>query len=224
MVHMTPDTPLDAIGVRVLGSLIEKQITTPANYPLTLNALTAACNQTSNRDPVLGLEEAAVLDSLAELTRRSLVRQVYRSDSRAKRYRHLVPETLNLHDAETAVLCVLMLRGAQTAGEIRTRTARLFEFRDLAHVDITLQTLMTLPEPLVAQLPRQPGQKEVRYAHLLAGEPEADAPHAAAEPAAAEPAPAAASRLETLEEEVASLRSEVAELRSLLEDFRRQFE
>jgi uncharacterized protein len=220
---MTLDSPLDDIAVRVLGSLIEKQITTPGNYPLTLNALTAACNQTSNRDPVMTLEEAAVLDSLEELTRRMLVRSVYRSDSRAKRYRHLVPETLNLHEAETAVMCVLTLRGSQTVGEIRTRTARLFEFRDLAHVDVTLQTLMTLPVPLVAQLPRQPGQKEVRYAHLLAGEPAIDAapalPGQAAQPEAAEPG-----RLEMLEQEVASLRSELTELRAVLEEFRRQFE
>jgi uncharacterized protein len=219
---MTLDSPLDAIAVRILGSLIEKQITTPANYPLTLNALTTACNQTSNRDPVMTLEEAAVLDSLEDLSGRMLVRAVYRSDSRAKRYRHLVPETLKLHEAETAVMCVLMLRGAQTVGEIRTRTARLFEFRDLAHVDLTLQTLMTLPVPLVAQLPRQPGQKEVRYAHLLAGEPEMDAPATlgpAAQPEAAEPG-----RLEMLEQEVASLRSELTELRAVLEEFRRQFE
>jgi uncharacterized protein len=227
---MTQDLPLDATGVRVLGSLIEKQITTPANYPLTLNALTAACNQSSNRDPVLALEEAAVLDSLEDLTRRSLVRSVYRSDSRAKRYRHLMPEALNLHDAETAVMCVLMLRGAQTVGEIRTRTARLFEFRDLAHVEVTLQTLMNLTVPLVAQLPRQAGQKEVRYAHLLAGEPEPDAMRT--EDGAtlrgpddtAAPAPAAPSRLDVLEQDVASLRTELAEVRALLEDFRREFE
>jgi uncharacterized protein len=220
---MTLDSPLDATAVRILGSLIEKQITTPANYPLTLNALTAACNQTSNRDPVMTLEEAAVLDSLEELTRRMLVRSVYRSDSRAKRYRHLLPETLSLHAAETAVMCVLMLRGAQTVGEIRTRTARLFEFRDLAHVDVTLETLMTLAEPLVVQLPRQPGQKEVRYAHLLAGEPEVDVatapPGPPAQPEAAEPG-----RLEALEQDVATLRSELTELRAVLEEFRRQFE
>jgi uncharacterized protein len=221
---MTVDLPLDAVGVRVLGSLIEKQITTPANYPLTLNALTAACNQSSNRDPVLALDEAVVLAGLEDLTRRSLVRLVYRSDSRAKRYRHLVPETLNLHDAETAVMCVLMLRGPQTTGEIRTRTARLFEFRDLAHVDITLQTLMNLSEPLVVQLPRQAGQKEVRYAHLLAGEAEAEAVRTVAEPVAPEPPTADHSRLDALEQDVASLQAELTDLRALLDDFRRQFE
>jgi uncharacterized protein len=215
------ESPLDAVDVRVLGSLIEKEITTPDNYPLTLNAVVTACNQTSNRDPVLALDEATVLQSLEELGRRSLVRAVHRSDARARRYRQVLSESFSLHAAETAVLCVLMLRGAQTAGEIRTRSARLFEFADLALVDITLQALMTLSTPLVAQLPRRAGQKEVRYAHLLSGEPpqEVDAPVQAAAADPEEPG-----RLEALEQAVASLRAEVAELRALLEDFRRQFE
>jgi uncharacterized protein YceH (UPF0502 family) len=211
--------PLDAVGVRVLGALMEKESTTPDNYPLTLNALVAACNQTSNRDPVLSLDEAAVSQSLQELARRSLAREVYRSDSRAKRYRHLMVDTMHLHPAETAVLCVLMLRGAQTTGEIRTRTARLFEFRDLAHVDVTLDTLMTLPAPLVARLPRAPGQKEVRYAHLLSGEPQVQT--------TAAPAPAGPpedDRVDMLEQDVASLRAEIRELREQLDEFRRQFQ
>lgn len=212
--------PLDAVGVRVLGSLLEKESTTPDNYPLTLNALVAACNQTSNRDPVMALDEATVSASLADLSRRSLAREVHRSDSRAKRYRHLVSETMKLHPAESAVMCVLMLRGAQTAGEIRSRTARLFEFRDLPHVDVTLQALMTLPAPLVAQLPRRPGQKEVRYAHLLSGEPAAET----AEPGPASPDPVRGDRVEALEEEVASLRDEMSELRAQFEEFRRQFQ
>jgi len=215
------ESHVDVIGVRVLGSLIEKEITTPDNYPLTLNALTAACNQTSNRDPVLELDAATVSKSLEDLGRRSLVRAVHRSDSRARRYRHQMSETLNLHAAETAVMCVLMLRGAQTAGEIRTRAARLFEFTDLAHVDITLQALMTLSAPLVAQLPRRPGQKEVRYVHLLSGEPqmEANTPEQGAAEDLVE-----TGRVEVLEHAVTSLREEVAELRALLEEFRRQFE
>jgi uncharacterized protein YceH (UPF0502 family) len=203
----------------VLGSLIEKEITTPDNYPLTLNALTAACNQTSNRDPVLKVDEATVSNSLEDLARRSLVRGVHRSDSRVLRYRHLMAESLKLHPAEIAVLCVLMLRGAQTAGEIRTRTARLHEFPDLAHLDVTLRALMTLSTPLVAQLPRRPGQKEVRYAHLLSGEPQADTPeHGAAEDVVE------TSRLEAIEQEVASLRAEMAELRARFEEFRREFQ
>jgi uncharacterized protein len=211
--------PLDPVSVRVLGSLVEKESTTPDNYPLTLNALVGACNQTSNRDPVLALDDATVAQAIAELSRRSLVREVYRSDSRAKRYRHLMAETMKLHAAESAVLCVLMLRGAQTTGEIRTRTGRLFEFRDLAHVDVTLQALMTLTEPLVAQLPRRPGQKEVRYAHLLSGEPQPEATEAAV---AADPVES--DRITPLEQEVASLRAEVTSLREQFEEFRRQFQ
>ncbi len=208
---------LDLVAVRVLGSLIEKEITTPDNYPLTLNALVAACNQTSNRDPVMALDEPAVADTLAELAQRGLAREVHRSDSRAKRYRQTLSDALSLHPAETAVLDVLMLRGPQTPGEIRTRTARLFEFRDVPHVEVTLQSLATLSNPLVVQLPRRPGQKELRYAHLLSGEP-------AAEP---EPAPAAAAaprpdRVGALEGEVQSLRADVAQLRAQLEEVRRE--
>jgi uncharacterized protein YceH (UPF0502 family) len=213
------DSPLDVVGVRVLGSLIEKEITTPDNYPLTLNALVAACNQTSNRDPVLAVDEPSVSKSLEDLSRRSLVREVHRTDSRAKRYRHLMSESMNLHPAETAVMCVLMLRGAQTAGEIRTRTARLIEFRDLTHLDVTLQALMTLPIPLVAQLPRRPGQKEVRYAHLLSGEPQAETTDLS--PAVD---PAEADRVEALEHAVDLLRAEMAELRARFEEFRREFQ
>jgi uncharacterized protein len=213
------ESPLDVVAVRVLGSLIEKEITTPDNYPLTLNALTAACNQTTNRDPVLELDEATVARSLEDLSRRSLVRAVHRSDSRARRYRHLMTESMHLHPAEIAVMCVLMLRGTQTAGEIRTRTARLFQFDDLAQLDVTLQTLMTLSQPLVAQLPRQPGQKEVRYAHLLSGEPQIETPERGAAEEPAEP-----DRIEALEHALASLRAEMEELRARFEDFRRQFQ
>lgn len=210
------ENPIDITGVRVLGSLIEKESTTPDNYPLTLNALTAACNQTSNRDPVLDLDEATVARSLADLARRDLVKDVQRHDSRVKRYRHLMAETLRLHQPEIAAMCVLMLRGPQTTGEIRTRSARLYEFPDLARVELALQALMSLTKPLVAQLPRRPGQKEVRYAHLLSGEPqlpEADS--------AAPPAPARETRVEALEREVASLRSELTELRTQFDEFRR---
>jgi hypothetical protein len=213
------DSPLDAVAVRVLGSLIEKEVTTPDNYPLTLNALVVACNQTSNRDPVLVVEEASVSNAIEELSRRSLVRAVHRSDSRVRRYRHLMAESLNLHAAEIAIMCVLMLRGAQTVGEIRTRTARLFEFAELALVDVTLQALMTLPTPLVARLPRRPGQKEVRYAHLFSGEPQAET--AEAGPVMGAPAD---DRVETLENEIAALRTEMAELRAQFEAFRREFQ
>src|SRR5688500_17641278 len=218
------ERPLDAVAVRVLGALIEKQLTTPDNYPLTLNALTAACNQTSNRDPVMNLDEATVLSSLDVLARHALARAVHKSDSRALRYRHLMLETFHLHQPELAVMCVLMLRGPQTSGEIRTRTTRMSEFVELAHVEITLEALITLsPQPLVVQLPRLPGQKEVRYAHLLSGEPEiADTP-AALDVSVAEPR-ARNDRIEALEHDVAALRAELAELRAQLEEFRREFQ
>ncbi len=214
------ESPLDPVAIRVLGSLIEKEITTPDNYPLTLNALVAACNQTSNRDPVMALDEPGVTDTLAELSRLGLAREVHRSDSRVKRYRQTLSEALSLHPAETAVMCVLMLRGPQTPGEVRTRTARLFDFRDVPHVEVTLQSLATLSDPLVVQLPRRPGQKEVRYAHLLAGAPPVDV----------EPAPRAgpvaradaAARIGALEEEMESLRAEVVQLRGLLQEVRRE--
>ncbi len=213
---------VDAVGVRILGALVEKEHTTPDNYPLTLNALVAACNQTSNRDPVLSLDEATVARSVEALSRRNLVRELYRSDSRVKRYRHGLADTMHLHPAEIAVMSVLMLRGGQTVGEIRTRTARVFQFRDLPHVDVTLQSLMTMSTPLVAQLPRRPGQKEVRYAHLLSGEPEdaqtrEDAPSSADE--AADP-----DRVGALENAVMDLQKELAELRSMFDQFRTQFE
>lgn len=202
---------------------MEKGATTPDNYPLTLNALVTACNQTSNRDPVLALDEAAVMQGLKELMRRSLAREVHRSDSRAKRYRHLVEETLHLHPPEVAALCVLLLRGAQTVGEIRTRTSRLFAFPDLAHVGITLDSLMSLEPPLVVELPRRPGQKEARYTHLLAGPPEDQDGDAPDSPDAGAAADARTDRVEALEQAVDSLRSELAGLRREFDDFRGQF-
>ena len=212
------ESPLDSAAVRVLGSLIEKEITTPDNYPLTLNSLVAACNQSSNREPVLSLDEATVAHTLEDLRKRSLVRAVQRSDSRVMRYRHLLTESMTLSAAETAALCVLMLRGAQTVGEIKTRTARLYEFPDLGAVEATLEGLIERqPAALVARLPRRPGQKEVRFAHLLAGEPEQDA--TAAMPDAQQP-----ERIDTLEQSVDALRAEVAELRARFEEFRREFQ
>jgi hypothetical protein len=166
------------------------------------------------------VDESAVSKALADLIRRNLVHEVHRSDSRAKRYRQVMAETMSLHPAEIALLCVLMLRGPQTTGEIRTRSGRLFEFRDLKHVEVTLDALMTLPAPLVAQLPRQPGQKEVRYAHLLSGEPQVTV--------SPEPAPIAVDsdpdRVAALEHAVDSLRTELAELRAAFDRFREQFQ
>jgi uncharacterized protein YceH (UPF0502 family) len=217
--------PLDDVGVRILGALIEKKFTTPDNYPLTLNALTAACNQTTNRDPVMELDEAAGKRSLDELARRSLVRGVHRGDSRAMRYREELSETLHLHQPELAALCVLLLRGPQTPGEIRTRSARMFEFSEPRHVEVTLESLITLSAPLVTLLPRRPGQKEARYTHLLAGAPQLDTTDEVEAAASATPrAPSSGDRIEALERDVEALRAEVAELRAQLEGFRRQFE
>jgi uncharacterized protein len=218
------DNPLDDTAVRVLGSLIEKEITTPDNYPLTLNSLVAACNQTTNREPVMALDEAAVTASLNDLKTRGLVREVYRSDSRAKRYRQVMSETMSLHAPEVAVMCVLMLRGPQTSGEIKTRAARMFDFIDLSHVEVTLNALMTMTSPLVFQLPRRPGQKEVRYAHLLSGEPDIESLPPVSAAAGPERAQPRADRVQELELAVESLRAEVAELRSRFEEFSRQFQ
>ena len=219
------DHPLDDVGVRILGALIEKEFTTPDNYPLTLNSLTAACNQTSNRDPVMELDEATVKRGLDDLAARSLVRGVHRGDSRAMRYREELSLTLHLHQPELAALCVLLLRGPQTPGEIRTRAARIFEFSEPRHVEVTLESLMALATPLVALLPRRRGQKEARYAHLLSGEPPVDTTEEAdVVPSAAARPPAAGERIEALETEVGALRAEVAELRAQLAAFRKQFE
>jgi uncharacterized protein len=224
---VTVDTPLDAIAIRVLGSLIEKEITTPDNYPLSLNALMAACNQTSNRDPVLALDERTISRSLDDLRRRSLARGMQRADSRVTKYQHLANEAMALDAAELAVMCVLMLRGQQTAGEIKTRTARLYDFRDVAHVDATLEGLITrLPSSLVTRLPRRAGQKEVRYAHLLSGDVivDATADDAHVTEIGESRSDAPPGRLDALEHAVNSLRAEVADLRAQLDEFRRAFQ
>jgi uncharacterized protein YceH (UPF0502 family) len=213
------DTPLDAVAVRVLGSLIEKEITTPDNYPLSLNALVAACNQSSARDPVMELDEMSVSRSINDLRQRSLARGEQRSDSRVMRYRQLMSERMNLDAPELAVMAVLMLRGPQTAGEIKGRANRLFDFRDLNEVETTLEALIRRhPAPLVARLPRRPGQKDARYAHLLSGEVAAEAGVEAA------PRASDVSRLDALEQAVNALRAELIDLRSQVDEFRREFQ
>lgn len=228
--------PLEPVAVRVLGALIEKEFATPDNYPLTLKSLISACNQSSNRDPVMELDETAVLRGLEELGRRRWAREVL-SGRRVKRYREEIGETLHLHRPELAILSVLLLRGPQTVGEIKTRTNRLFEFIDLGHVEITLDSLADLPTPLVVGLPRSPGQKENRWTHLLGGAPEVD-PAESVEPAEAPDRRSGGSsrgnagsghggesdRIQSMEVEIASLREEVARLREDLDAFRRQFE
>jgi uncharacterized protein YceH (UPF0502 family) len=219
--------PLDETEIRVLGALLEKARTTPDNYPLSLNALTAACNQASNREPVMSLAETEVSAALDRLRRRSLVRAIVRSGAGVTKYMHLMDEAMGLVNRQLAVLGVLMLRGPQTSGELRTRTQRLHEYDDVADVEAALEGLASREPPLVLRLPRRPGQREERWAHLLAGADAAQAAGASDGPAATEPrAPVAADddRVTKLEAELASLRQEVADLRGELAAFRRQFE
>jgi uncharacterized protein YceH (UPF0502 family) len=220
---MTVIDPLSEVEVRIVGSLIEKESTTPDNYPLSLNALTNACNQTSNRDPVVAYDEDMVLHAVEALRKRNLVRAVQQSGSRVMKYRHMMADTMLLEPRQAAALCVLMLRGPQTVGEIKTRTERLASFDSLEQVEATLNELIQRQAgALVTRLPRRPGQKEARYAHLLAGEVFVDAE--ALEPEAPVRASTSPDRIAALEQTVAELRSEVAELRGQLEAFRRQFE
>lgn len=159
---------LDAVEIRILGSLLEKQRTTPDTYPLTLNALRLACNQSTNRDPVVDFDEVTIQDALQRLHRRELTRVASGHGSRASKYRHLLAETLTLSDAEAALLCVLLLRGDQTPGELKQRTERLHPFTDLAAVEDDLTRMSE--RGLVARLERRPGEKQVRFRHLLAGD------------------------------------------------------
>lgn len=209
--------------IRVLGSLIEKQITTPEYYPLTLHSLTAACNQKNNRNPVMSLTESEVERALDSLRERNLAYVFHGSTSRVPKFKHVAPEILQLNPAELAVMCVLMLSGAQTVGEIRTRGSRLHEFSSLEEVDETLRGLSAREsEPLVVKLPRQPGQKDARYVHLLAGAVEAEQPsHELPTNRVSRSSP---DRIEKLEQQVEALNAEVEGLRKQLEEFRKQFE
>ena len=209
--------------VRVLGSLIEKDITTPEYYPLSLNALVNACNQKTNRDPVMQLDEDAVRNALDGLQEQRMAGPARGADSRVTKYEQRLQEVFNFTRAEIAVLCVLLLRGPQTPGELRGRTERLHRFEALEDVQSALQKLMQREPRLVKVLPRQPGTKESRYAHLLAGDVvEEEAPGQAG--AALERNPANAERIAWLEDEVADLRREVAGVKDQLERFRKQFE
>jgi uncharacterized protein YceH (UPF0502 family) len=209
--------------VRVLGSLIEKDITTPEYYPMSLNALVNACNQKTNRDPVMQLDEDAVRDALDGLQQHRMAGPARGADSRVTKYEQRLQELFNFTRPEVAVLCVLLLRGPQTPGELRGRAERMHRFEALDDVQSALQKLMQREPPLAKVLPRQPGTKESRYAHLFAGDvAEAEAPVPAS--AAGERNPADAGRITRLEGEVAELRQEVAEVKEQLEKFRKQFE
>jgi len=215
---------LDDIEVRVLGSLIEKELTTPEYYPLSLNSITNACNQKSNRDPVMALAEEDVVRALDSLRLKQLV--VLSADGgRVPKYRHLLAEKMGLLPAEQAIICELQVRGPQTVGELRTRGERMHPFGDLAAVEEVLQELLQREKPLIALLPRQPGRKEGRYAQLFSGMPDVIVEEHGAAPEAARVRVAAENnRIAKLEEEVTALRDEVADLRRMVDEFKRQFE
>jgi uncharacterized protein len=203
----------DAVEIRVVGCLVEKQRTTPDAYPLSLNALRLACNQATNRDPVVAYDEATVSGALRRLALRGWTRLASGAGSRARKYRHLLPEALDVDDEELALLAVLMLRGAQTPGELKQRSERLHAFAGLPEVHEALERL--LERELVVRHPRRPGQKEDRYEQLPAGG--AEVLDEETEPAYLSPAVAADDdRLERLERELQDLRSEVAKLREAL--------
>ncbi|BBA68781.1 YceH family protein [Geobacter sulfurreducens] len=215
---------LNDVEVRVIGCLIEKELATPEYYPLTLNSLTTACNQKSNRDPVMALEESDVVRALDGLKMKHVAIQAADS-GRVPRYRHILSERLRFSPAELAVLAELLLRGPQTLGELRTRAERMHPFADLAAVEQVLGELAERTPPLVMRLPRQPGRKESRFAHLLAGEPDLSAEERPAPPEGARlQVMAENERIAALESEVAALRAEVAELRQVMQEFRSQFE
>jgi len=226
------DYQLNDIEARVLGALIEKEITTPEYYPLSLNALVNACNQKSNREPVMNLDEDAVRGALRSLSDQFMARSAG-GDSRVAKYEHRVNELFNFHRHEIAVLCVLLLRGPQTLGELRARTERLYAFEDLDSVHSAINLLMKREPPLVAVLPRQPGTKESRYMHLLSGSladsaasttGTAQREHYTAATPQRESDSARSARITSLESEVAALRQELADLREQFAAFRKQFQ
>ncbi len=206
---------LDAVEGRVVGSLIEKQLTTPQQYPLSLNSLTLACNQTSNRDPVASYAESEVQTALDSLKAKGLVRFVLPSHGRSVvRYRHVLDEKLALDARQLSLVAVLLLRGPQTVGELRTRTERMADFDGLSQVESDLEGLTRWEDPVVARLPRRPGQKEERWIQLLCDEPEAATREVGVE--AVERPASDGTQLSELRAEVAALREEVADLREEL--------
>ncbi len=224
----TPIPPLSSIEVRILGALIEKEITTPEYYPPTLNALLAACNQKNNRAPVLALDEEALARGIVSLQDKGLLESFAGAGARALKYRERLCARLALKPDERAILCELLLRGPQTAGELRSRAERMHPFASTEEVQAAVARLAAHPDgPLAAELPRQPGQKETRIGHLLG-----DQPHAAEPPPSADlpPPPAVAAareeaaRIAALEARVAALENEIAELKAGFAAFKSQFE
>jgi uncharacterized protein len=216
---------LTPIEIRLLGSLIEKQITTPEYYPLTLNSLTAACNQKNNRNPVTSYAESEVDDALSSLRDKNLAYVFHGSTSRVPKYKHVVPEVMHLSPPEVAVMCVLMLSGPQTIGEIRTRGARLYEFAGLEEVEQTLRELGNKDdEPMVVKLPRQSGQKDARFTHLLSGEPEVETIAEATNTGRTARRAEDSERITKLEEQLETLAQQVETLSTQFAEFKKQFE
>jgi uncharacterized protein YceH (UPF0502 family) len=214
---------LNEVEARVLGALLEKEITTPDYYPISLNSLVNACNQKSNRDPVMNLEDDSVRDALRTLHDNSLARSVSAADSRVTKYEHRLQEAFNFDRREAALFCELLLRGPQTPGELRTRAERMHRFDDLSEAQSALQRLMKREPALVKVLARQPGTKESRYMHLLSGEGQPGGSATVREvPAALEREKM--DRFARLSSEVAELRRDVADLKQQFAAFRKQFD
>ena len=218
---------LSEIETRVLGSLVEKELTTPDYYPLSLNALVNACNQKSNRDPAMNLNEDAVRQALRTLEKEGLAGPADGMDNRVTKFEHRFQEAFNFDRREIAILCELLVRGPQTPGELRSRAERMYRFDELGQVQSTLHRLAQREPPVVKMLPRQPGTKEARYAHLLSGDVRIDAqmqaPEAAAERAVTHSS-SDGERIARLENELSTLQNEVADLKQQLAAFRKQFE
>ena len=212
------DIILDATEIRILGCLIEKELTTPEYYPLSLNSLTNACNQKSNRNPIVSFHEADVEQGLEGLQAKGLARKTLTPGSRVTKYRHAILDMFDLSKQETAILCEFMLRGPQTMGEIRTHAERMSPFESLEEVEKNLQALMDYDPALVIKLPRETGRKECRHMHLFSGSPLQDLP---AEPAASQAT--VQERISRLEEETSRLISELEELKQTFAEFKSQF-
>lgn len=217
-----PSFTLPPLETRILGCLLEKERLTPENYPLSLNGLTAACNQSTNRDPIVSYDEKSVEAGLDSLRQCKLATVIFGAGSRVQKYRHNLLEHFTLERSEVALLCVLLLRGPQTPGELRGRTERMHHFSSLEEVESALAELAADATPLVRILPARPGQKERRYVQLLSGEPDPAESQMAG--AAQEETPRLPSKVEILESEVATLKAEVRQLREEFASFRKQFE
>jgi uncharacterized protein YceH (UPF0502 family) len=214
---------LNEYELRALGAMVEKQIATPDYYPMTLNALVNACNQKNHRDPVVSYDEAIVARALDSLREKNLAYVFHGSEARAPKYGHLFPKAYDLSEAETPLMCVLILRGPQTSGELRSRTQHLRAFESLAEVETLLQGMSLRDNPLVVKLPRQPGSRESRFAHLLGGPVEMEQRDVPSRPAhSVQQAQAENEKIAKLEEEIASLRLELSELRQQFADFKRE--